>query len=56
MKSESVLGIQPELLRWARKTVGMSVTEVADSLKRKPEEIEAWEAGHSAPTYSQLEN
>ncbi|MBK6957004.1 MAG: ImmA/IrrE family metallo-endopeptidase [Nitrosomonas sp.] len=55
MKSESVLGIQPELLRWARKTVGMSVTEVADSLKRKPEEIESWEAGHSAPTYPQLE-
>ena len=55
MKSESVLGIQQEILRWARTTVGMSISEVADSLKRKPEEIEAWEAGHSAPTYPQLE-
>jgi hypothetical protein len=24
-------------------------------LKRKPEEVEAWEAGESAPTYPQLE-
>ncbi|MDR4521261.1 MAG: helix-turn-helix transcriptional regulator [Nitrosomonas sp.] len=55
MKSEAVLGIKPEILRWARTTVGMSISEVADSLKRKPEEIEAWEAGHSAPTYPQLE-
>lgn len=43
------------MLRWARKTVGLSVADVALSLKRKPEEIEAWESGDDAPSYSQLE-
>lgn len=55
MKREPVEGIQPEMLRWARKTVGLSVDEVAQSLKRAPEEIEAWEGGKDAPSYPQLE-
>lgn len=55
MKRQPVSGVQPEMLRWARKTVGLSVADVALSLKRKPEEIEAWESGDDAPSYSQLE-
>lgn len=55
MKREPVLGVQPEIFRWARKTVGLSVADVAQMLKRPPEEIEAWESGEGAPTYSQLE-
>lgn len=55
MKREPVAGVQPEIFRWARKTVGLSVDDVAEMLKRPPEEIEAWESGEDAPTYPQLE-
>lgn len=55
MKREPVAGVQPEMFRWARKTVGLSVVEVAHMLKRPPEEIEAWESGEDAPSYPQLE-
>jgi Zn-dependent peptidase ImmA (M78 family) len=55
MKHDSVTGVEPEILRWARKSVGLTVTDVADMLKRHPEEIEAWEDGRAAPTYPQLE-
>lgn len=55
MKHDSVTGLEPEILRWARKSVGLTVTDVADMLKRHPEEIEAWEDGRRAPTYPQLE-
>lgn len=55
MKNEPVTGIQPEIFRWARRSVGLTVHDVADMLKRQPEEIEAWEDGTAAPTYPQLE-
>ena len=55
MKSEPVAGVQPEIFRWARDSVGLSVADVAAMLKRQPEEIEAWESGMGAPTYPQLE-
>lgn len=56
MKSESVAGIQPAVLRWARESIGMSVEDVALKLKRPPEEVRAWEAaGGASPTYVQLE-
>lgn len=55
MKQEPVTGIQPAVLRWARETVGLSVPEVAQRLKRSADEVDAWESGRAAPTYSQLE-
>lgn len=55
MPSKSVTGVNPQILRWARTTVNMTLSQVATTLKRKSEEIEAWENGTSAPTYSQLE-
>jgi Zn-dependent peptidase ImmA (M78 family)/transcriptional regulator with XRE-family HTH domain len=55
MKGEPVVGVQPEIFRWARDSVGLSVADVAAMLKRQPEEIEAWESGTGAPTYPQLE-
>lgn len=45
----------PEILRWARVSVGLSVTGVAAMLKREPEDVAAWEAGTEAATYPQLE-
>lgn len=55
MKYEPVTGIQPDVFRWARTSIGLSVTEVATMLKRPPEDIEAWEQGRGAPSYPQLE-
>ncbi|WP_373509014.1 hypothetical protein [Thiocapsa sp.] len=47
--------MQPEIFRWARVSVGLSVTDVPAMLKRDPEDVAAWEAGTEAPTYPQLE-
>lgn len=55
MKTEAVVGIQPNVLQWARESIGLRVEDVAHKLKRSPEEILAWEVGTSAPTYVQLE-
>lgn len=55
MKHEPVTSVQPAILRWARRTVGLDVAEVAQKLKRPPQEIDAWEDGTASPTYPQLE-
>ena len=55
MKHEPVVGVQPEIFRWARQTIGLSVDDVARILKRSADEIEAWELGKKAPSYAQLE-
>ncbi len=55
MNRQPVEGIQPSVIRWARESMGLSVDDVAQRLKRKVGEIEAWEAGELAPTYAQLE-
>jgi DNA-binding transcriptional regulator YiaG len=53
--SAPVSGVQPSLLRWARMSANMPVSEVAEKLKRPMAEIEAWETGAAAPSYPQLE-
>ena len=55
MKSEPVAGVRPEVMRWARQSIGLSVSDVALRLKRPVEEIEAWEIGDAFPSYPQLE-
>lgn len=47
--------INPEILRWARETAGLSVEEVASKLQKKTEIVAAWERGEGSPTYVQLE-
>lgn len=57
MKTDKVAGVQPSVLRWARESVGMSVEEVAQKLKRPSQEVAAWETPHGpSPSYAQLEN
>lgn len=55
--AKPVAGIQPAVLRWARESLGYSVEEVAEKLKRDPAEVAAWEEpdANAAPTYAQLE-
>ncbi len=55
MKGSPVEGLTPAVLRWARESANMTAEEVATRLKKPVELIAAWEAGHDAPTYPQLE-
>ena len=55
MRYEPVIGIEPKVMRWARQSIGLSVSDVALRLKRTNEEVEAWEKGTAAPSYAQLE-
>ncbi len=54
--SLATINIEPSILIWARKTLGLSIEEVAGRLKRDPNEIAEWEAGLKQPTFAQLEN
>jgi len=48
----------PQILRWARETAGLSVEDVASRLGRKSidaETVAAWETGADTPSYPQLE-
>ena len=50
--------VNPEVLRWARKTSGFGIDDVVDKLKRKKvtaKTVASWEKGTSSPTYTQLE-
>lgn len=50
--------VNPEVLRWARKTGGFGIDDVVGKLKRKrvtAETVASWEKGTASPTYAQLE-
>ncbi len=47
--------VNPDILRWARESLGIALEEVARRMDKTVEVIEAWERGDSAPTYVQLE-
>lgn len=51
----TLTGINPEVLRWARERSGLSVADVARKLSKSPAAIIEWEAGETSPTYVQLE-
>lgn len=53
--ANQVEGINPLVLRWARERAGLSIEDVAESLRRDGADVSQWEAGGSAPTYVQLE-
>lgn len=54
-KNTPKIPIQPNILKWARESIGMSQDDFAGRLNKSKEEIEQWEAGLSSPTYVQLE-
>lgn len=49
------LPINTDVLVWARTSLGLSIADVAQKLKRDEIEIKAWESGEQSPTYIQLE-
>lgn len=54
-KAASLPGVQPALLIWARETAHLSREDVANRLKKRVRDIEAWETGTEIPSYAQLE-
>lgn len=55
MNSHIGFAIQPDVLRWARDTSGLSVADVAKKLKKTENEILDWEQGVTTPSYTILE-
>ena len=46
--------VEPNILKWARATAGLSVNEAAHSLQTNSEKVQAWEDGEQHPSMSQL--
>jgi Zn-dependent peptidase ImmA (M78 family) len=53
---EQLVAVSPKVLKWARTSLGISVSDVSIELKKDTEVIESWENGDSSPTYAQLEH
>lgn len=50
--------LNPDVLRWARESMGLSIRDVVDKIKRKTitaEVVSEWESGSLSPSYPQLE-
>ncbi len=50
--------INPDVLKWARETAGLSIDDVVRKMKRKRVTVEtvlSWENGEDSPSYAQLE-
>jgi Zn-dependent peptidase ImmA (M78 family) len=48
--------INHEVLRWARRRVGMDIGAAAIAAGVKPEQLERWETGDDLPTFRQAQN
>jgi Zn-dependent peptidase ImmA (M78 family)/transcriptional regulator with XRE-family HTH domain len=53
--ANSISGVNPEVLKWARNQSGYTLEEVAQAFNKEVEIIEGWESGTNLPTYNQLE-
>ena len=42
--------VEPELLRWARRSAGFQLGEAAHKIQVKPERLESWERNEAKPT------
>ncbi|PKK83772.1 MAG: hypothetical protein CVT49_07065 [candidate division Zixibacteria bacterium HGW-Zixibacteria-1] len=55
MKSRFLVSINPELLRWARESIGLSQSEAAQKINRiSVGKLASWEKGESSPSIIQL--
>ena len=47
--------LNTKILKWARESNNLTIIEVANKMKIKPEKLTSWELGNEYPTYIQLE-
>lgn len=52
---EQINAVTPEVLKWARTSLGLQTHQVAEEMGKDQDVIERWEQGIEAPTYAQLE-
>ena len=55
-KAMSAANINPQMLTWARKRLGLSVSEFAKKLAQKEDKLVAWEEEEAKPTFKQAIN
>lgn len=48
--------LNPEIITWARKRMGLSIEELAHKVKREASEIYMWEQSRKTPAYTMLED
>jgi Zn-dependent peptidase ImmA (M78 family) len=46
--------ITPQVLRWARESLGLSVQSAAEGLRIESQDLKSWERGTSKPTFAKL--
>lgn len=51
-----ITAMNPAILQWARERNGLSLEDLAQIMKRDPNELQKWENGESAPSYTTLED
>jgi Zn-dependent peptidase ImmA (M78 family) len=49
-----IKSVNPKIIIWARKRLGLSVEELAYELRRDPNEVEMWERGEKGISYTTL--
>ncbi|MCH7472760.1 ImmA/IrrE family metallo-endopeptidase [bacterium] len=54
-KASIEVELNPELLAWGRRSVGLSIADVARKLKQQEQTIKEWEGGSRKIRYAQLE-
>jgi Zn-dependent peptidase ImmA (M78 family)/transcriptional regulator with XRE-family HTH domain len=52
---QPIIRIEPSILIWARKSLGLSISEVAAKLDKDSQLVRQWELGKQQPSYAQLE-
>ncbi|MXX38453.1 MAG: helix-turn-helix domain-containing protein, partial [Gemmatimonadetes bacterium] len=43
------ISVNPQVLRWARTSLGLSQEEVAQRMNKKAREVDSWERGEASP-------
>lgn len=51
-----ITAVNPTIIQWARERSGLSLDDLASLMKRNPEELQQWENGERAPSYTTLED
>lgn len=51
-----ITAVNPAMLQWARERSGLTLDDLAKLMKRDPYELQKWENGKSAPSYTALED
>lgn len=51
-----ITAVNPAIIKWARERIGLSLDDLAKMMKRDLRELQRWENGEHAPSYTALED